>query len=177
MIRLKHIASIVVISIFTISLVACGEGDKQPDPDSSKNSGSTCCKVCKAGKACGDSCISRDKQCSKGAGCACNGKVQLTGANQWIPLIMDGRIDGVSGLMYSSGAESGVTDSNGRFTYELGLTVTFQIDDIYLTLQPHQVDSVWALGERDQGQVFLNRLLSHDIDQNSGNGIQLILPE
>lgn len=32
-----------------------------------------CCKVCKKGKACGDSCIARDKACSKPKGCACNG--------------------------------------------------------------------------------------------------------
>lgn len=32
-----------------------------------------CCKVCKKGKACGDSCIARDKNCKKGRGCACNG--------------------------------------------------------------------------------------------------------
>lgn len=32
-----------------------------------------CCKVCKKGKACGDSCIARDKNCKKGKGCACNG--------------------------------------------------------------------------------------------------------
>lgn len=32
-----------------------------------------CCKVCSKGKACGDSCISRDKECHKGKGCACNG--------------------------------------------------------------------------------------------------------
>ena len=31
-----------------------------------------CCKHCSAGKACGDSCISRDKQCHKGPGCACD---------------------------------------------------------------------------------------------------------
>ncbi len=31
-----------------------------------------CCKRCKKGKACGDSCISRDKSCHKGAGCACD---------------------------------------------------------------------------------------------------------
>lgn len=33
----------------------------------------SCCKVCKAGKACGDSCIARDKECHKGKGCACDG--------------------------------------------------------------------------------------------------------
>ena len=32
-----------------------------------------CCKVCRKGKACGDSCISRDKECHKGKGCACDG--------------------------------------------------------------------------------------------------------
>ena len=32
-----------------------------------------CCKTCRAGKACGDSCISRDKECHKGNGCACDG--------------------------------------------------------------------------------------------------------
>ena len=32
-----------------------------------------CCKVCRAGKACGDSCIARDKTCHKGKGCACDG--------------------------------------------------------------------------------------------------------
>ncbi len=32
-----------------------------------------CCKVCTTGKACGDSCIARDKTCHKPPGCACNG--------------------------------------------------------------------------------------------------------
>lgn len=32
-----------------------------------------CCKICRKGKACGDSCISKDKTCHKGKGCACNG--------------------------------------------------------------------------------------------------------
>lgn len=32
-----------------------------------------CCKVCRKGKACGDSCISRSYQCHKGRGCACDG--------------------------------------------------------------------------------------------------------
>ena len=32
-----------------------------------------CCKTCKKGKACGDSCISRDKECHVGRGCACDG--------------------------------------------------------------------------------------------------------
>lgn len=32
-----------------------------------------CCKVCKQGKACGDTCIAKSKKCSKTTGCACNG--------------------------------------------------------------------------------------------------------
>ena len=32
-----------------------------------------CCRVCKKGKACGNGCISRERQCTKAPGCACNG--------------------------------------------------------------------------------------------------------
>lgn len=32
-----------------------------------------CCKVCRKGKACGDTCISRTYTCHKGPGCACDG--------------------------------------------------------------------------------------------------------
>lgn len=32
-----------------------------------------CCKVCRKGKACGNSCISRNYTCRKGPGCACDG--------------------------------------------------------------------------------------------------------
>ncbi len=32
-----------------------------------------CCKLCKKGKACGDTCIAKNKKCSKPRGCACNG--------------------------------------------------------------------------------------------------------
>jgi hypothetical protein len=32
-----------------------------------------CCKVCRTGKACGDSCIAANKTCHKGRGCACDG--------------------------------------------------------------------------------------------------------
>ena len=40
---------------------------------------SRCCKICSTGKACGDSCISRDKTCHKGRGCACNRSEVCTG--------------------------------------------------------------------------------------------------
>lgn len=32
-----------------------------------------CCRICKKGKVCGDSCIARDKKCNKPRGCACDG--------------------------------------------------------------------------------------------------------
>jgi hypothetical protein len=32
-----------------------------------------CCKICRQGKACGDTCISQDKTCRVGPGCACDG--------------------------------------------------------------------------------------------------------
>ena len=33
-----------------------------------------CCKICRKGKACGNSCISRSKTCRKPPGCACNAR-------------------------------------------------------------------------------------------------------
>lgn len=33
--------------------------------------GAYCCKVCSKGKPCGNSCISKTKQCHKPPGCAC----------------------------------------------------------------------------------------------------------
>lgn len=33
----------------------------------------TCCKKCKAGKPCGDTCIAKTANCSKPKGCACQG--------------------------------------------------------------------------------------------------------
>lgn len=32
-----------------------------------------CCRICSKGKACGDTCIARDRTCHVGPGCACNG--------------------------------------------------------------------------------------------------------
>ena len=33
----------------------------------------SCCKICTVGKACGNTCISREKTCHVGPGCACDG--------------------------------------------------------------------------------------------------------
>lgn len=32
-----------------------------------------CCRICREGKACGDTCIERSDTCHVGPGCACNG--------------------------------------------------------------------------------------------------------
>eukprot|EP00933_Yihiella_yeosuensis_P073074 TRINITY_DN8164_c0_g4_i1.p2 TRINITY_DN8164_c0_g4~~TRINITY_DN8164_c0_g4_i1.p2 ORF type:complete len:136 (+),score=29.03 TRINITY_DN8164_c0_g4_i1:83-490(+) len=37
-----------------------------------ESSGSGCCKICKKGTACGNTCISQDKKCHKTSGCACD---------------------------------------------------------------------------------------------------------
>lgn len=36
-----------------------------------------CCRICRTGKACGDSCIARNRTCRVGVGCACNGGALL----------------------------------------------------------------------------------------------------
>lgn len=45
----------------------------KPPPDISQPPvTAACCKICRKGKACGDSCIARWKTCRKGPGCACD---------------------------------------------------------------------------------------------------------
>ena len=48
-----------------------------PEPPSAVPA--ACCKTCRKGKACGDSCISRTKTCHKPPGCACD----ATGKGAW----------------------------------------------------------------------------------------------
>lgn len=38
-----------------------------------QNADGKCCRTCKSGKACGDSCIAKTSTCNKAPGCACNG--------------------------------------------------------------------------------------------------------
>jgi hypothetical protein len=38
----------------------------------SEKKGRSCCKFCENGKACGDTCIPRNRTCTDGRGCACN---------------------------------------------------------------------------------------------------------
>ncbi len=41
-------------------------------PELAQTVPAACCKTCRKGKACGDSCISRTKTCRKPPGCACD---------------------------------------------------------------------------------------------------------
>ncbi|MBL9106359.1 MAG: hypothetical protein JNL82_35885 [Myxococcales bacterium] len=43
------------------------------EPPASGAPARTCCRTCRRGKACGDSCIAADKRCDVGPGCACDG--------------------------------------------------------------------------------------------------------
>ena len=50
-----------------------------PEPETgqpafSQVQAAACCKICRKGKACGNSCIARWKTCRKGPGCACDGE-------------------------------------------------------------------------------------------------------
>ena len=45
----------------------------QTSPFGSHSLQQYCCKICSKGKACGDTCIARDRTCHVGPGCACNG--------------------------------------------------------------------------------------------------------
>lgn len=49
---------------------------QQPQPQQPPTQ-SGCCRVCRSGKACGDSCISRTSNCTRGQGCACQGVAPL----------------------------------------------------------------------------------------------------
>ncbi|MCY0989318.1 hypothetical protein OV203_19420 [Nannocystis sp. ILAH1] len=42
----------------------------EPTPDASP--ASSCCRMCHKGKACGNTCIARDKVCQTPPGCACD---------------------------------------------------------------------------------------------------------
>lgn len=62
-----------VVCIITM-LSACQNSEPNSSGGSSSLTGSSgCCMTCTTGKACGNSCIAKDKTCNKGAGCACNG--------------------------------------------------------------------------------------------------------
>ena len=44
-----------------------------PELKKTPTTAGACCKICRKGKACGNSCISHSKNCTRPVGCACNG--------------------------------------------------------------------------------------------------------
>ena len=42
-------------------------------PDAGHIASQQCCKICRQGKACGDTCVSRQDTCHVGQGCPCDG--------------------------------------------------------------------------------------------------------
>lgn len=66
-IRIIPLLATILLASGTPLATACSSDGGGPTGSSS------CCKVCKTGKACGDTCIARSSTCSAGRGCACNG--------------------------------------------------------------------------------------------------------
>lgn len=90
------------------------------------------------------------------------------------------RSDTVIGLGYVSGAQSGVTNESGEFTYEVGQGITFSVGQLNIGAVPMAkalitpVDLV-AHGTGTSNQVLnvVRFLLMLDRDGNANNGIQI----
>ena len=69
-------AVIVLIVLFVALALGqpwAGQGCGPPDlPVLASDPPKECCRVCKKGKACGNGCISQERQCTKAPGCACS---------------------------------------------------------------------------------------------------------
>jgi hypothetical protein len=61
------LAAISVLTIVPLSVSECRIGAAA---DAQRN----CCRVCSKGKACGNSCIARDRVCRQPQGCACDAR-------------------------------------------------------------------------------------------------------
>ena len=71
----KHaMRAVLSVALFAGFLGVTGAGDAAVAPAESLSCtpSAECCKVCRKGHACGNSCISRKYDCHKGRGCACN---------------------------------------------------------------------------------------------------------
>lgn len=84
----------------------------------------------------------------------------------------------VAGLSYSTPTLTGVTDSDGRFNYRSGETVSFYLQGLYIgqaqgaaVLTPGQLAPSGA--DADYGLNLLRLLQSLDTDHTPGNGITL----
>lgn len=84
----------------------------------------------------------------------------------------------VEGLSYISGGQSGVTDSQGTFTYEIGANITFSIGTVTLgTVAGNEVITPVDLTGENSGTIRVRNivrfLLMLDSDGDSSNGITL----
>lgn len=89
----------------------------------------------------------------------------------------------ISGLRYNSGSQQGVTGTDGKFNYQAGETVTFNLGDITLGTAKPTSDKLLLKslnnGTTEQGNLSnssINRavlLQTLDQDADSSNGIQL----
>ena len=59
--------------VLTLFIAITGFSSDSPANSPSVRTEVKCCKTCTKGKACGDTCIAKDKTCPKGKGCACDG--------------------------------------------------------------------------------------------------------
>jgi len=73
---MKIIKRILLLSFITLAF-ACGDtqnSNKLSERQSKiEAKAEECCKICRKGKACGDSCINKKLKCHKAPGCACDG--------------------------------------------------------------------------------------------------------
>lgn len=96
-------------------------------------------------------------------------------------LPMTGRfiLDGIEGLSYATPSESGVTDAEGRFSYQSGETITFSIGDLNLPpiaakalISPLDIFQKTSLYDPEVVN-FSRLLLSLDRDGDPDNGISV----
>ncbi len=70
----RIIRRVLTATIVVLCLIGSGqsaEGEQQPTQLECIPR-AQCCKVCNKGQACGNTCISRKYNCTKGRGCACD---------------------------------------------------------------------------------------------------------
>lgn len=86
----------------------------------------------------------------------------------------------VEGIHFKSGGQSGFTDADGHFTYEVGGTVTFSIGDIVLgsatggaVITPVNLAGAGAQVTDPKVVNILRLLQTLDDDDNPDNGIQI----
>lgn len=122
----------------------------------------TCCRVCKSGKPCGDSCISRSSQCSKPTGCACASGGQ---SSTILPLLNNDQ----SNIAPQSVLTTRVTAIDGDTIDIDGIVVRLEgIDAPEIKQECIDIfDEKYLCGRR--AQQVLSRLLADDINcVNSG---------